>query len=149
MNLREQLQQDLRNAMRARDKRRKSALRVLIGNIQTIEGEKGTLDDDEVLRVLEKEVKKREEALEMAREAGRDDIVATDAAELEALKSYLPEPFSEEELVAMVESVIAEVDASSMADMGMVMQTIMPRVRGKANGSEVSRLVRERLQGGA
>jgi len=149
MNLREQLQQDLRDAMRARDKRRKSALRVLIGNIQTIEGEKGTLDDDEVLRVLEKEVKKREEALEIAREAGRDDIVATDAAELEALKSYLPEPFSEEELVAMVESVIAEVDASSMADMGMVMQTIMPRVRGKANGSEVSRLVRERLQGGA
>ena len=149
MNLREQLQQDLRDAMRARDKRRKSALRVLIGNIQTIEGEKGTLDDDEVLRVLEKEVKKREEALEMAREAGRDDIVATDAAELEALKSYLPEPFSEEELVTLVESVIAEVDASSMADMGMVMQTIMPRVRGKASGSEVSRLVRERLQGGA
>ena len=146
MSLREQLQEDLRDAMRARDTRRKSALRVLIGNIQTIEGERGPLDDDEILRILEKEVKKREEALEIAREAWRDDIVAADAAELEVLKSYLPEPLSTEELVELVESVIDELDASSMADMGKVMQTIMPQVRGKADGSEVSRLVRERLQ---
>lgn len=146
MSLREQLQQDLRDAIRARDTRRKSALRVLIGNIQTVEGEKGTLEDDQVLRLLEKEVKQREEALEMAREAGREDIVAAEEKELEILRAYLPEPLSEGELVALVESVIEELDASSMADMGQVMQAIMPQVRGKADGSRVSHLVRERLQ---
>ncbi len=148
MGLREQLQEDLREAMRARDERRKSALRVLIGNIQTLEGEKGALDDDEVLRVLEKEVKQRQEALEIARTAGREDIVEEEEVELDILRAYLPEPLSEAELVALVETVIAEEDASSMADMGKVMQAIMPQVRGKADGSVVSRMVRERLQRG-
>ena len=146
MGLREQLQTDLQEAMRARDERRKAALRVLIGNIQMLEGEQGTLDDNEILRVLEKEVKQREEALEIARDAGRDDIVEGEEAELEILRPYLPEPLSEDALVTLVEDVIDEVSASSMADMGRVMQTIMPRVRGKADGAVVSRMVRERLQ---
>ncbi|MGC9400752.1 MAG: GatB/YqeY domain-containing protein [Anaerolineae bacterium] len=145
MSLREKLQKDLQEAMRARDVRRKAALRVLLASIQTREAEQGPLSDDEILRLIEKEVKQREEALEMAQEAGRTDIVAPEKEELEILRAYLPEPLSEEALVALVEEVIEDVGATSMADMGRVMQTIMPQVRGRADGSQVNRLVRERL----
>jgi uncharacterized protein YqeY len=145
MSLREKLQQDLQDAMRARETRRKAALRVALSSIQTIEAEKGPLSDDEIIHLLQKEVKQREEALEMMKEAGRDDLVAEDSQELEILRAYLPEPLDQEALEALVDEVIAEVGATSMADMGKVMQTIMPRVRGRADGSTVNRLVRERL----
>jgi hypothetical protein len=145
MSLREQLQQDLQQALRDRDARRKAALRVLLASVQTLEAEQGTLSDDKILRLIEKEVKQREEALELAREAGRTDIVGPEQEEIEILRAYLPEPMSDEALVALVDSVIENLGASSMADMGRVMQAIMPQVRGKADGSQVSRLVRERL----
>ncbi len=145
MSLREQLQQDLQQALRDRDARRKAALRVLLASVQTLEAEQGTLSDDKILRLIEKEVKQREEALELAREAGRTDIVGPEEEEIDVLRAYLPEPMSEEALAALVDSVIETLGASSMADMGRVMQTIMPQVRGKADGSQVSRLVRERL----
>jgi hypothetical protein len=145
MSLRDQLQQDLQDAIRARDARRKAALRVALSSVQTVEAEQGPLSDDEILRLLQKEVKQREEALEMMKEAGRDDLVAEDSEELDILRAYLPEPLDHDALASLVDEVIAEVDATSMADMGKVMQTIMPRVRGRADGSEVNRLVREKL----
>lgn len=145
MTLREQLKEDLQQAIRDRDATRKAALRVLLGPIQMEEAEKGTLSDAKVLRYIEKEVKRRVEALEMAKEAGREKIVAEDSAELEILKAYLPPQLEEDELRELVQEVITEIGASSFADFGKIMQTIMPRVRGKADGNQVNKLVREIL----
>jgi hypothetical protein len=145
MSLREQLQSDLQDAIRARDERRKAALRMVLLNVQMAEVEEGALPDEEIVVLIQKEVKRREEALVMIREAGREDLLETDVAEIEILKAYLPEPLSREAIVDRAKVVIAEVGAESPRDMGQVMGVLMPQLRGKADGRLVSTVVRELL----
>lgn len=145
MRLREQLQQDLQDAMRERDERRKAALRMVLLNVQMAEVEEGDLSDERITSIIQKEVKRREEALHMIREAGREDLAETDAAELEILRAYLPEPLSEEVVEELVQEAIAEVGATTLGDLGSVMQVVMPRVKGRADGRLVNRIVRQQL----
>ncbi len=145
MSLRQQLQTDLHDAMRARDEHRKGALRMVLAAVQRAEIEKGPLSDDEVLALIQKEVKRRQDALEIIREAGREELAAIEATEIEILRAYLPEPLSLEAVTELVQAVILEVGASSPADMGKVMRVLMPQVRGKADGRLVSGIVRDLL----
>ena len=146
MGLEEELRCDLKDAMRARDTRRKSALRMVLSGIQLAEVETGhDLEDEDIVVLIQKEVKRREEALEMMRDAGRDDLVEDEVAELEILKSYLPKPMTEDEIRALAQEVIEEVGAESPSDLGRVMGAIMPRVKGKAEGRTVNQIVRELL----
>jgi hypothetical protein len=114
-------------------------------NVQMAEVEEGALPDEEIVVLIQKEVKRREEALVMIREAGREDLLETDIAEIEILKAYLPEPLSREAIVDRAKVVIAEVGAESPRDMGQVMGVLMPQLRGKADGRLVSTVVRELL----
>ncbi|HHE70807.1 MAG TPA: GatB/YqeY domain-containing protein [Chloroflexi bacterium] len=144
--LRERLQQDLHQAMRSRDERRKAALRMVIMAIQFAEAESARdLDDADIIELIRREVKRREEAVSMMREAGREDRVAEELPELEILKAYLPAQLDETEIRALVQSVIEEVNANSPRDFGKVMGAVMPRIKGRADGRVVSKVARELL----
>ncbi len=144
--LRERLQQDLHQAMRSRDEQRKAALRMVIMAIQFAEAESTRgLDDADIIDLIRREVKRREEAVSIMREAGREDRVAEELPELEILKAYLPAQLDETEIRALVQSVIEEVSANSPRDLGRVMGVVMPRVRGRADGRLVSKIARELL----
>ena len=146
MSLREQLQRDLQDAMRARDAHRKSALRMVLTTIQLAEVESPrALEDGEVLELIRKEVKRREEALEMMREAGREDLVSDEAPQLALLQAYLPAQMSEEDVRELAQAVVDEVGASSPRDMGKVMGALMPRLQGQADGRMVNQIVRDLL----
>lgn len=146
MSLKEQLQHDLQTAMRARDERRKSVLRMALTAIQLAEvEERGEVSDAGVVNAIRKEVRRREDALEMIRQSGRDDIIAEDEAQLEILRSYLPQLLTAEEVAVIAREVIAEASAASPADMGKVMKLLIPRVQGKADGRMVSQVVRDLL----
>lgn len=146
MTLRENLEHDLHEAMRQRDARRKGVLRMALSAIQTAEAtRKDPLPEDEVVVLLRKEVKRREEALQMMRDAGREDLVPDEEVELEILRAYLPRMMDESEITELAKEVIAEIDATSPSDMGKVMGALMPRVKGKADGRVVSQIVRQLL----
>lgn len=146
MSLKEQLQQDLQAAMRARDEQRKLALRMALTAVQLAEVEqRSDLDDAAVVEVIRKEVRRREDALEMVRQSGRTEMVADDEAQVAILRSYLPQLLTAEELTVIAREVIAEAQAASPADMGKVMKLIMLRVQGKADGRMVSQVVRDLL----
>lgn len=146
MNLKQQLREDLHDAMRARDERRKAPLRLVMAAIQLADVEKGdALEDEEIVVLIRKEVRRREEALEMARQAGRDEMAREDEVELGVLRAYLPQLMSEEEIEAVAREVIAEVGASSSADMGRVMGALMSKVKDKADGRVVNQVVRKLL----
>ncbi|HOU12970.1 MAG TPA: GatB/YqeY domain-containing protein [Anaerolineae bacterium] len=146
MSLKDQLQHDLQAAMRARDERRKSVLRMALTAVQLAEVEaKGELNDDGVASAIRKEVRRREDALEMIRQSGRADVIAEDEAQLEILRSYLPQLLTAEEVTAIAREIITETAAASPADVGKVMKLLMPRVQGKADGRMVSQVVRDLL----
>lgn len=145
MGARDQLQQDLQNAIRARDEHRKAALRMVLLEVQLAEAERGALSDADVLALIQKEIKRRTEALDMFRQGGRADLEANELVELEILKGYLPAALSPEALTGLARAAIAEVGATSIADMGKVMQVLMPRVRGQADGRLVNQIVRDLL----
>lgn len=145
MGLKETLQQDLHNAMRAHDERRKLALRLVLTAVQLAEVEQGPLSDEQVLELIRREVKRREEALELVLLSGRQDLLAQDKAELEILRAYLPQELSAEDLQALAQAAIAEVGAASPADLGKVMKVLMPQVKGRADGQLVNQIVRTLL----
>jgi len=146
MALKEQLQHDLQSAMRARDEQRKLALRMALTAVQLAEVEqRSELDDAAIVEVIRKEVRRREDALEMVRQAGRVDTVAEDEAQLAILRSYLPQLLTVEELTVIAREAIAEAQVTSPAELGKVMKLIMPRVQGKADGRMVSQVVRDLL----
>lgn len=146
LGLEAQLREDLKDAMRAGDSRRKSALRMVLTAVQFADVETSEpLSDEDIQVLIRKEVKQREEAVEMMREAGRDDLVAEEVAELEILREYLPSQMSEDEIRALAQEVIEDLGATSVRDTGRVMGTIMPQVRGRADGSTVNQIVRELL----
>jgi uncharacterized protein len=140
------LEDDLKDAMRERNDARRDTLRLLLASLRGAEKElMRPLHDDEELQVLQRERKKRVEAAEAFREGGRDEQAAKEEAELAVLEEFMPEPLSEDELEEIVDDVIAEVGATNVRDLGRVMADVMPQVAGRADGSAVSQLVREKL----
>ena len=146
MSLIVRLEEELKQAMVARDETRRDALRLILSSLRSAEKElQRPLHDDEELQVLQRERKRRREAAEGFRAGGREEQAAAEEAELAVLQEFMPEPLSEDELEAIVDNVIAEVGATSMGDLGRVMADVMPQVSGRADGSMVSQLVREKL----
>jgi hypothetical protein len=141
-----EIKHELEDAMREGDTERRDALRLILSSLQGAEKElQRDLTEDEELQVLQRERKKRVEAAEAFRNAGRDEQAAKEEGELDVLEEFMPEPLSEDELEEIVDDVIAEVGATSMRDIGRVMADVMPQVAGRADGSAVSHLVREKL----
>ena len=141
MSLLEQIQGDVKDAMKAGEKERVGALRMIVNELQKAEKEGG---GDE-LAVLQRERKRRLESAEAYREAGRTDLAEGEEREAELIAGYLPEQLSDEELRAIVGDVVAETGAASPKEMGRVMSMVMPRVGGRADGKRVSALVKEKL----
>ena len=147
MTLKEDLNTHLKEALKANDTTRKNTIRLAMTSIKLAEVEKGEeLDEKEVLAILLKEAKARQETIADSEKAERPDLIKEAKAELEILQAYLPEALTPEELEALVKEAIAEVEASSMTDMGKVMQVVMPKVQGRADGGQVNQLVRQLLQ---
>ncbi|MBA4550627.1 GatB/YqeY domain-containing protein [Thermoactinomyces vulgaris] len=147
MSLTNQLDQEMKMALKNKDKQKLSTIRMLKSAIKKEEiDKKRPLNDDEIISVIMREVKQRKDSLAEYKAAGRDDLAEKEQAEIDILSAYLPEQMSEEELKALVQQVIDEVGAGSKADMGKVMSAIMPKVKGRAEGRLVNRMVQEALQ---
>jgi uncharacterized protein len=141
-----EIESQLQDAMRERDDARRDTLRLILSSLRGAEKElQRGLSEDEELQVLQRERKKRVEAADAFRNAGRDEQADKEESELDVLEEFMPEPLSEEEVEEIVDDVIAEVGATSMRDIGRVMADVMPQVAGRADGSAVSQLVREKL----
>jgi len=150
MDWKARLHQDLRAALKAGVKTETWTLRLLLNAIKTREVEKrGELTEPEILQLIVKESNQRREAIEQFRRGGREDLVLKEEAELQILEKFLPKPMTPEELLAKVREAIAATGAVAVKDMGKVMAHLMPEVSGRADGKEVSQLVREELSGGA
>ena len=146
MSLKSRIQDDVKQAMRARDKARLSVLRLITAAIKQKEvDERIELSDGDVLAVLDKMAKQRRESLEQYRKAGRDDLADQEQFELELLGEFMPEPLGEAELERLIQAAIEETGASSMRDMGAVMAALREQVQGRADMKAVSDSVRARL----
>lgn len=149
MSIKDQLTEDMKQAMKDREngKLRLSVIRMVRSNIKNVEiNDKKDLTDDEVLAVLMKEVKMRQDSLEEFQKAGRSELVAQAEEEIKILKKYLPEALSDEELKGIVAEVVAEVGATTMKDMGKVMPAVMAKTKGRADGKRINAMVRELLK---
>ena len=146
MSLIVRLEDELKQAMVARDQERRDTLRLILASLRSAEKElQRPLHDDEELQVLQRERKRRQEAAEAFRAGEREESAAGEEAELAILEEFMPEPISEEEVERIVDDAIAENGATSLRDMGRVMADVMPQIAGRADGSAVSQLVREKL----
>lgn len=148
MSLKERIHTDLTEALKARDEFKANALRYILAQIYNREIAKGrdaVLTDEELVEVLQKQAKERQESIEAYKAGGRSDLVEKETRELDLLKSYLPEQLTDEEVHKLVEETIIEVQASALSDMGRVMAALMPKVKGRADGSMVSQIVKDRL----
>lgn len=165
--LKRKLQEDLKQSMLARDVLKTSVLRMLLSALNYYEIQKGTelwqrasspaseadrrgkagyeATDEDVLAVIAKEAKQRKDSIEQFKNAGRQELVDKEAKELEMLQAYLPKPMEEEQIREIVKQTISETGATTIVDMGKVMGALMPKVKGKADGGLVSRIVRESL----
>jgi uncharacterized protein YqeY len=140
------IEDELKQATLARDAERRDALRLILSALRGAEKElQRPLKDDEELQVLQRERKRRTEAAEAFRAGEREEQAAGEERELAVLEEFMPTPLSEDEIEEIVDDVIAEVGATSMRDLGRVMADVMPQVAGRADGSTVSQLVREKL----
>ena len=140
------IENELKQARLAREDDRRDALTLILSSLRSAEKElQRPLSEDEELQVLQRESKKRVEAFEAFEAAGREEQADKEDFELEVLEEFMPDPLSEDELDEIVDDVIAEVGATSLRDIGRVMADVMPRVSGKADGSAVSQIVREKL----
>ena len=146
MSLIARIEDELKASMRARDEERTGALRLTLAALRSAEKELGReLKEDEELQVLQRERKRRVEAADAFRSAGREEQAAQEERELAVIEEFMPDPIEEEELEQIVDNAIAETGATSLRDLGRVMADVMPQVSGRADGSTVSRLVREKL----
>jgi uncharacterized protein len=146
MSLSERLNEDMKQAMKSQDKFKLSVIRMVRSAIKNIEiDQRRTLDDNEVLEVLSREIKQRKDSLQEFSNAGRDDLTVNLQAEIAILMEYLPQQLTEEEVKAIVQQTIQEVGASSKADMGKVMGALMPKVKGLADGKIVNQYVQQLL----
>jgi uncharacterized protein len=146
MTLIARLETELKDAMKERDGERRDALRLILNALRSAEKEiQRPLHEDEELQVLQRQRKNRLDAIEAYRAAGREEQAEKEEDELEVLEEFMPEPLSEEELEAIVDDAIAENGATSLRDLGRVMADVMPQIAGRADGSAVSQIVREKL----
>ena len=146
MSLIATIEDELKDAMKARDAERRDALRLILNSLKSSEKElQRPLSDDEELQVLQRERKKRIEAADAFRAGGREEQAESEENELAVLEEFMPEPLSEDEIEEIVDDAIAEVGATSMSDLGRVMADVMPQIAGRADGSVVSQIVREKL----
>ena len=146
MTLITELEEEVKEAMLARDTSRRDALRLMLASLRSAEKDlQRPLSGDEELQVLQRERKKRLEAAEAFRKGLREDRAEQEEAELAVLEEFMPEPISEDEIERIVDDAIAENGATSLGDLGRVMADVMPQIAGRADGSAVSQLVREKL----
>jgi len=146
MTLIADIESELKEARLARDDQRRDALALLLNSLRTAQKElQRELSEDESLQVLQRERKKRAEAMEAYDAAGREEQADREEFELDVIEEFMPEPLTEDDLEEIVDNVIAEVGATSIRDLGRVMADVMPQVSGRADGSTVSQLVREKL----
>ena len=146
MSLIARIEEELAAARRDRDAERRDALSLILSQLRSAEKElQRPLHDEEELQVLQRERKKRIEAAEAFRAGGREAQAESEEHELEVLEEFMPEPLSEEDIETIIDDAIAECGATSLRDLGRVMADVMPQVAGRADGSAVSQLVREKL----
>lgn len=148
-NLKSKIQEELKQAMLAKDVLKTSVLRMLKSAITYYEIQKGgagyEATDEDVLSVIQKEAKQRRDSIEEFKKAARSELVDKETKELEMLQVYLPAQMNEEQIREIVKQTIGEIDATTVADMGKVMGALMPKVKGRADGSLVSKIVKEEL----
>ncbi len=143
MSLKERLAQDLKSSMKNKDNVRKSTVQLVRTAILQVEKDKKvTLDDEDILDVIAKQLKQRKDSLPEYEKSGREDLISQLKQEMEVLMEYLPEQLSEEELRPIVAEAVEAVGASSMKDMGKVMEYVMPQVKGRADGKAVSSIAK-------
>ncbi len=146
MSILNQLNEDMKTAMKAKERDKLTTIRMIKASIQNEEIKKGAeLNDEEILAILSREKKQRLESFTEFEKAGREDLTEKLTAELEVVEKYLPEQLSDEEVRTLVKETIAEVGAESMQDMGTVMSNVMPKLQGRADGGQVNAMVRELL----
>lgn len=146
MDTQNQIEKDFKDALRAGDELRKRTLRLVLSSIKLVEVDKGeSLEEGEVLAILQKEIKSRRESIADAEKAGRQDLIAETEEEISVLEGYLPQTLTQDEINSLAKEAIAEVGAESPKEMGKVMKVLMPRVQGRADGSVVSQTVRQLL----
>jgi len=162
MTLREKIEQDFKEAFKAKEEARVSVLRLLLAAIKNRELEKRTklsksepaeklselskLTDEEIISVLSGEVKKRKEAIDQYKQGGREELAQKEKIEMEILAAYLPEQMTEEEIKKLAKEAIEKVGASGVSDLGKVMKVLMPLVKGKTDGNLVNKIVKEELE---
>jgi len=146
MSLKSRILEDVKSAMRAHQREQLAALRLVTAAIKQKEvDERIDLSDEQVLAVLDKMAKQRRESIEQYVEAKREDLAVQERFELDLIQAYLPEPLGEDELAALIETAVAEVNASSMRDMGLIMNALRPQVQGRADMKAVSQAVKAQL----
>lgn len=147
MGLLEEITKDMKQAMKNKQKDKMKVLRLLRSDLKKakIDNRKEEFTEEDALSVITKAAKNRKESIESYKKGGRDDLVEEEKQELEIIEKYLPEQMSDDEIKELVEEVIEQTGASGMQDMGKVMGTIMPKVKGKADGSKVQSIVRSKL----
>ena len=146
MSIKNQLRDALTAALRSGDTVRKTTLRMALASIKNAEVEaREELDEDLVLNLLQKEVKARQETIEGAKQANRPDLIEKAEIEINILNDFLPQQLSADELRALVQEAIQESGASSMSEIGKIMGALMPKIRGRADGKEANKIVRELL----
>lgn len=153
MGLKDAITDDMKNALRQarqdpEQKIRLDTVRVLLAEMQNAEIEKhGELSDEEIVELVRRQIRRREEAIEQFRKGGRDDLVAKETKEAEVLGAYMPAQLTDEEIRVLVEQAISETGAGSPKETGRVMGAVMPRVKGRADGRRVGAIVGELLAG--
>ena len=146
MSLKTRILEDVKTAMRAQQREQLAALRLITASIKQKEvDERIELSDEQVLAILDKMTKQRRDSLEQYEKAGREDLAATERFELDLIQTYLPERLGEDELAALIKSTLAEVGASSIRDMGSVMNALRGQVQGRADMKAVSQAVKAQL----
>jgi len=147
MDIKSKLENSVKDAMRAGDDVTRRTVRMVLAAIKQVEvDQRVTLDETAIFAIIQKELKTRREALDEAGHANRTDLIAESDAEIKVLKKFLPEELSENDLLVMAKEVVAEVGATSPADMGKVMKILLPRIQGRAPGDRISKAVRSLLQ---
>lgn len=145
----QKLQEELKQSMLAKNELKTSVLRMILSAVNYYEIQKGgagyQATDEDVMSVIQKEAKQHNDSIDQFKNAGRQDLFDKEEKELEILKQYLPEQISEEEIKKMVEETISQTGASSIQEMGKVMGALIPKLKGKADGSLVSKIVKEKL----
>jgi uncharacterized protein YqeY len=146
MSLEERLVEEMKQAMKSSEKLKLSAIRMIRSALKNKEIElRKKLEDEEIVKVIQAMVRKGEESVEQFQTGGRMDLVEKEKSEIEVMKSFLPQPISQEEILKIIDQSIQETQASSLKDLGKVMKSVMPKIGGKADGKLINQLVKERL----